>query len=278
MSSRFVHWAAALLLVGQLAGLVLAIPAERSRGSHFSRIALYVVGPIASLVSTLTWAGEDLVSTLATKQRLSDENARLRQELNATKLRVLELSGKAEAADRLAAAAAYQAPEHAALRAADVVYIDHLSWLRSMVVHTGSPEVRVNTPVVGPNGLVGRVVDAVGGYAKVQLLTDRAAAVGVMIGRTRRQGVARGLGDAELELSYLPVQADVRIGDQVLTSGVDGIYPRGVAVGWVRAVGTGGGLFHAIEVSPAEDFGTLDVVYLLATPALPAGLLDEPAP
>jgi rod shape-determining protein MreC len=84
--------------------------------------------------------------------------------------------------------------------------------------------------------------------------------------RTRRQGVVRGSArDAGfgLELDYVPLQADVRVGDRIVTAGIDGIYPRGIPVGTVASVEPGGQLFHKIALVPAVDFGSLDQVYLL---------------
>ena len=128
--------------------------------------------------------------------------------------------------------------------------------------------------MVENRGLVGRVVAAGRGYAKVQLLTDRSSAVGAMIERTGRQGVARGDGHSGLELEYVPLQADVRPGDRVVTAGIDGIYPRGLPIGVVREVGQGAQIFATIKVAPLVDFGSLDHVFLL--PPLPdARVLSE---
>jgi len=98
----------------------------------------------------------------------------------------------------------------------------------------------------------------------VQLVTDRSSAVGAMIERTGRQGVARGDGHSSLELDYVPLQADVRPGDRVVTAGIDGIYTRGIPIGVVSAVRPGTQLFFRVEVAPLVDFGALDHAYLLA--------------
>jgi rod shape-determining protein MreC len=89
--------------------------------------------------------------------------------------------------------------------------------------------------------------------------------------RNRRQGVVRGSGDASdsLDFDYVPLQAEIRPGDRVVTAGIDGVYPRGIPVGTVVAVEPGGQLFHRIRLAPTVDFGTLDQVYLLDHPALP---------
>ncbi len=135
-------------------------------------------------------------------------------------------------------------------------------------------DVEQEQPVLSPAGLVGRVVLVSGPYAKVQLITDGAAAVGGMILRTRRQGVVRGGGreGGGLSFDYVPATADVRPGDVILTAGIDGVYPRGITVGTVVAVESGGQLFRKIRLAPAADFGALDQVYLLEHAPLPQEL------
>ena len=113
------------------------------------------------------------------------------------------------------------------------------------------------------DGLVGRVVVAPSPYAKVQLVTDRAASVGGMVERTRRQGVVKGSSSGSLDFAFVPLQADVRVGDLVVTAGIDGIYPRGVPIGTVVEVKPGDELFHEISLAPTVDFGVLDQVYIL---------------
>jgi rod shape-determining protein MreC len=124
------------------------------------------------------------------------------------------------------------------------------------------------------------VVTVSGPYAKVQMITDRLAGVSAMILRNRRQGVVRGGGRGDgLELDYVPLQADVRPGDRVLTAGIDGVYPRGIPIGTVASVEAGGQqLFHRIQVVPAVDFGAVDQVYLLEYQAVPPPLTQESRP
>jgi rod shape-determining protein MreC len=188
------------------------------------------------------------------------------------KLRLLRSSELGDEMARLGSAVEYAPPPIGRIRAADVIYIDRSSLLRTLVLYAGPTEAKVNQPVLSPEGLVGRVVVVAGHYAKVQLITDRAAAVGAMALRTRRQGVVRGSARDPgfgLELDYVPLQADLRAGDRIVTAGIDGIYPRGIPVGTVASVEPGGQLFHKIRLTPAVDFGSLDQVYLLEHEPVP---------
>jgi rod shape-determining protein MreC len=144
-----------------------------------------------------------------------------------------------------------------------------------LVVDAGGYSPRENQPVVSPLGLVGRVVVAAGRYGKVQLVTDRAAAVGAMLERTRRQGVVRGDGQGGLEMDYVPAQADVAVGDRVVTAGIDGVFPRGVPVGRVTRVEPGSELFHRILLAPAVDLAELDQTYLVDRQGVPDAMKEE---
>lgn len=269
MDERRTGWLLALLLVGQLVLLALQVPGAGGRRSYLETVALRVVGPPARLV---TGAGSKLSGTgrsLRLQSSLVKENRDLRGEVERLRLELLRLRDLESEVGRLSAALDYASPPIGRVRATDVVYVDHTSWLRTLVVWAGEGAAWVDQPVLAPEGLVGRVVLVSGPYAKVQLVTDRAAAVGVMVARTRRQGVVRGAGTGSLVLDYVPLQADVRPGDRVLTAGIDGVYPRGIPVGTVSRVEPGGQLFHHIEVAPAVDLGSLDRVYLLESRPVP---------
>jgi rod shape-determining protein MreC len=118
--------------------------------------------------------------------------------------------------------------------------------------------------VVGVDGLLGRVVGTGERTARVQLLSDRLAAVGVLLPRSGRVAVARGNGTGGIFVEYVPVIADVVAGDQVVTSGTDGIYPRDLPVGTVEAVRrVGSSLFFELPVRLTARPETEATVFVL---------------
>lgn len=211
---------------------------------------------------------------MALRRTLLAENLRLREEVGELREQAIRNFGLAEDLDHLAAALTYTRAFEPDLQVADLVYIDYASWLQTAILKTAADSVGVNQPVVAGKGLVGRVVLVAGPYAKVQLITDRAASIGVMIDRTHRQGVVKGAGRGNLELDYVSLQADVRVGDLVTTAGIDGIYPRGIPVGIITAAIPGDDLFYEIRVAPAVDFGLLDQVYILEEEAVPEAVKE----
>src|SRR5437762_3408430 len=132
------------------------------------------------------------------------------------------------------------------------------------------------TGYVTPRGVVGRVVTPTARASKVQLLIDRNAAAGVLIERSRAQGVALGSGDDRLRLEYVAETGDVIVGDVVVTSGIDGIYPKGLTVGRVESVDKNGA-YRQITVRPAVDFSSLEDVLVILTPTAAKEVAQETA-
>ena len=262
MDERRTGWVLIVVLVGQL--VYLAIQGARVGETRLEMLGLRLLGPMARGVASIPAGFAGAREGVKLRGTLIEENRQLRHEVEALRLRLLRLTDIEGEMQRLGDAVRYPTPPAGGVRAVDIVYADHSSWLRTLILYTGKTQAQHNQPVLSPDGLVGRVIDVAGSYAKVQLITDRAAGVGGMILRTRRQGVVRGGGrGSALELEYVPLQADVRPGDRVLTAGIDGVYPRGIPIGSIVSVERGGQLFHRIQVAPAVDFGTLDQVYLL---------------
>jgi len=145
-----------------------------------------------------------------------------------------------------------------------VVGLDASAWFQSLTVNRGSDqEVERNAPVIGSGGLVGRVVAVGAQVARVQLISDRTSSVGALLVRSRARGIVSGEGQTTLQMKYVSNLEDVKVGDLVVTSGVDGIYPKGLAVGRVESVRNGPGLFKLISLSPAANIERLEEVFIL---------------
>lgn len=273
MNERRTGWLLIGLLLGQM--LMVAVQASGAGTSRLEAGALRVLAPMARVVSRTVGSVEQVGENLRQRSSLQVENEQLQAEnlqLHRQLQRLRELESQVE---QLAEAVNYTPPAGGDYRVADVVYVDHTSWVRTLVLYAPGADLAVNQAVLTSRGLVGRVVLVADPYAKVQLVTDRAASVGALIQRTRRQGLVRGTGSGELELTYLPRQSDVRTGDRVVTSGIDGVFPRGIPIGTVASVETGADLFHRIHLAPAVDFGTLDHAYVLERAGIPEEILSS---
>ena len=104
--------------------------------------------------------------------------------------------------------------------------------------------------------------------SKVQLLIDRDAAAGAIVERTRAQGVVVGTGTDRFRLDHVPGAADIQVGDQVVTSGIEGIYPRGFLIGQIESINWQSGEFASVVIRPAVEFSALEsVLVVLGTPS-----------
>ena len=160
--------------------------------------------------------------------------------------------------------------------AAEVIASGATPDFRTLTIDKGTQQgLRPDMAVLAPAGVVGRVVVPSLRAAKVQLLIDRNAAAGALIERSRAQGVVVGAGDELLRLEYVAEIADVAVGDVVVTSGIDGIFPKGFIIGRVEALDRSGRAYRHITVRPAVDFSSLEEVLLVLTPTPAREMADE---
>ena len=137
---------------------------------------------------------------------------------------------------------------------------------RTVTIDKGTSEgVKPDMAVISPAGVVGRIILPTGRAAKVQLLIDRDAAAGAVAERSRAQGVVVGTGTS-LRLDHVPGTADIKVGDRVVTSGIEGIYPKGFEIGQIESIERRAGEFSAILIRPAVEFSSLEAVLVVLTP------------
>jgi rod shape-determining protein MreC len=196
-----------------------------------------------------------------------EENAELKQQLVDAQIQLQQqraLADRSRGLDRLLGLR-----ERLTLNtvAAEVIALGATPDFRTMTIDKGSQQgLKSDMAIIAPAGVVGRVVVPSLRAAKVQLLIDRNAAAGALIERSRAQGVVVGAGDEMLRLEYVSEIADVAVGDVVVTSGIDGIFPKGFIIGRVEAVDRNGRAYRRITVRPAVDFSSLEEVLVVLTP------------
>jgi rod shape-determining protein MreC len=209
-------------------------------------------------------------------QQVQEENAALRVELQNLQVRFQQERAEAQRTDNLRQLLELRDRANLETVAAEVIAGPASPDFRTVTIDKGSSDgLATDMAVISPAGVVGRVILPSGRAAKVQLLIDRNAAAGVLIERTRVQGVVMGVGDGVLRLQYVPGTADVKTGDLVVTSGIDGIYPKGFVIGTVEHADRGAGAFHEITVRPAVDFARLEEVLIVKSVPASRELIEE---
>jgi len=153
--------------------------------------------------------------------------------------------------------------------AAEVIAGNPDSVMRTVTINRGSSDgVLADMGVIAPGGIVGRVIGPVARHAaRVQLIIDRNAAAGALVERTRAGGMVVGLeAHPPLRMDLVSNLADVKPGDNVVASGVDGIYPKGYLIGRIERADRGTGLYLLITVRPGVDFSSLEQVLVVMVP------------
>lgn len=120
-----------------------------------------------------------------------------------------------------------------------------------------------DSTIITRDGVVGRVISAGNLNSVVQLIVDSQSAVGFIVRSTRRLGILKGNGGSELEMEYIDDDNDIRQGDELITSGQDQIYPKGLPLGVVVSVGPRQGNFKLVRIRPSVNLGHLEEVLCL---------------
>ena len=209
-------------------------------------------------------------------QQVEEENARLKHELQAMQVSLQQERAEAQRTDNLRQLLELRERAQLDTAAAEVIAGAASPDFRTVTIDKGSSEgLATDMAVISPAGVVGRVILPSRRASKVQLLIDRNAAAGALIERTRVQGVVMGNGDGMLRMQYVPGTSDVKTGDLVVTSGIDGIYPKGFVIGTIDHADRGAGAYHEIIVRPAVDFSRLEEVLIVRTPPASRAIIEE---
>ena len=212
-------------------------------------------------------------------QQVQQENISLKQEMQTLQVKLQQERAEAQRTDNLRQLLELRERANLDTVAAEVIAGAASVDFKTVTIDKGSSEsLDTDMAVISPAGVVGRVILSSRRASKVQLLIDRNAAAGALIERTRVQGVVVGIGDGLLRMQYVPGTADVKTGDLVVTSGIDGIYPKGFVIGTIDHADRGVGAYHEIVIRPAVDFARLEEVLIVRTPpASRAAQVEEPA-
>lgn len=265
------------LFLAIMLGHVILISAQvpsKSGPKVLEAVVLGVFGEVQRATAAVTGVTFDLWSRYADLRRVRDENDVLRQQVTDLQVELLEERALAQRAAGLQRLLEFRAQVSLPTLAAQVIAGDATPGFRMITIDRGSSDgVSRDMAVIGPKGVVGRIVgDPVARAAQVQLIIGRNAAAGAMIERSRASGVVvGGAGDPPLAMEYVSNLADVGEGDLVVTSGIDGIYPKGFPIGRVESAVRGPNLYQLIKVRPLVDFSSIEEVLVVLAPPGPAG-------
>jgi rod shape-determining protein MreC len=151
---------------------------------------------------------------------------------------------------------------------AEVIGRDPTAWFKTVIINKGYKDnVSVGMPVLVSEGIVGQIVDVSGRYAKVLLIVDQNSAVDALVQRTRARGLVKGEFADQCRLEFVLRKEDIQVGDAIVTSGLDSVFPKGLPIGEVKAVADETTeMFHTVTVAPYVDFEKLEELLVLLSP------------
>lgn len=272
---------AALLLV------LLNLPGAASRAVKSA--VRETAAPPQSLWAGLSLRAREAVSTLRGIGGLSARNAELESELLQARAELRRLEAFREENETLRAQLGYAARSPYRLISAEVIARDASGWWQSLRLGQGARDgIAPDRAVLTPDGLAGRTVEVTPRTADVLLISDPSSQVAVEIPRLRAFGILHGEGvqadgRVHLRINFIDRRAALQPGDEVITSGLGGMFPRGIPIGRVDRADPDDdealGLYQSAQVTPRVELGALRQVFVMAEPSdAPAAEAGAPRP
>lgn len=269
MFSKKMMVVAGLIVLVTINVIILSVTSRQRHSPYgLGRSGIAVVAPFQEAFTRFIFFCRDIWGHYFYLVSVSMDNTVLKQQLHAAqeqnaRYREIELANI-----RLRELVDFkQAMEHPVL-SAEVIAKDPSPWFKSVVIDKGRADgVRVGFPVVVPLGIVGQVTEASNRYARVLLIIDQNNAVDGLVQRTRARGMVKGAAAGNCMFKYALRKHDIRVGDTIISSGLDGVFPKGIRIGSVaEVVKTHSGIFQEVSVTPFADFEKLEEVLVIINP------------
>jgi rod shape-determining protein MreC len=276
-SKKMIMIVGAIILIAVNIIILSVNSQDRTPSTRIGQFTLFLISPFQETVSNGIHFVEDiwrhyfdLVGVAQQNDALSkglmlanEKNNRLKEiELSHTRIQLL-LNFKSNLKQQMVAAA--------------VVGMDPSPWFKTVVIDKGRDSgVQQGMPVVTPGGIAGLISDASTAYAKVLLITDQNSAVDALVQGTRVRGIVKGEPSGRLSLDYVLRRHDVVKGDIIISSGLDGVFPKGIQIGYVHEVNKpNSGIFQEVSVTPYVDFEKLEEVLVIVDAPEPMEFSDS---
>lgn len=259
-----------------IVAIVITLAIFMIRATHLEReitvpeIAFkYIFTPFQMAVVAIENAGKSGISFLISLKDLAEENKKLKEEVRQLKSELAKMEEYKIQNKRLKELLQYKefTIDNYDLISAGVIGRNPSNWFSTITINRGMQDgIKPNMTVLVPEGLVGKVVIVHSNTAEVLLITDPRMGVGAVVQQTRLPGVVRGVtGSCErLKMLHLPKDTQIKRNQVVVTSGLGGVYPKGIRIGRIlKAYNDPSGLFQIAEVEPFVDFKRLEYVFVV---------------
>jgi rod shape-determining protein MreC len=260
-----------IILVGvlflQVLGLAMQVKKNGVEVEKTRLIRIWVVDAVTPFERMLVWVQTstgNLWHNYFYLRGVRAENRQLKDQIEQMRLQQVRLADDAAQARRLQTLLAFKEQFISRTVAAQVIGSSGSDLSRVIYIDKGENSgIRRDMAVMTADGIVGKVLLVYPSVAQVLLINDQSSGVGALLEKTRLQGVLRGTSNGEVVLERVMSDEQVSVGEPVLTSGGDQIFPKGLPVGTVTRVGNGRDLFLNIKIKPAADLSKLEEVLVL---------------
>lgn len=266
--------AGALLMLSAL--LVLRTSGSRSRSDRLGGLFLEALAPVQRVLVTVGQAMVNVWSGAGDLWTARQEVVVLRERVRAMEQDAARSGEIAVENERLHRLLDFRQQLTGDLLTARVIGRDATDLSHTILLDRGEADgIAVGAAVVAPEGVVGQIFHVSPHAARVLLITDHNSGADALVQRSRVRGIAEGNVDGTIGLKFIKRTDDVQIGDKVVTSGLDGIFPKGFLIGEVTGVDKRGqSMFQSIDVTPVVSFGRLEEIMVSRGPVTRA---DQPA-
>ena len=233
--------------------------------SYLDSLASLIISPFQSLFTKSVQSVSDVINNYFYLVSVSKENERLKLEVDKLVNENNELIEGISRQKRLEGLMAYQGDRKKNSLVASVIGRDATQWSKVLIIDKGSLQgVKKYLAVVTNSGVIGQIIYAGPNTSKVLLTIDSRSAVDSIFQDSRVSGVVVGTGKEQCQIKYVPNNAKIKVGDRVLSSGLGGIFPKGLFIGTVfQVVKKKQGLFQEITLVPSSDLSKLEEVLVL---------------
>jgi rod shape-determining protein MreC len=237
---------------------------NRRHANAFEQGVMNLMAPLYGVVSRVNGFASGIWTDYIDLVGVNKQNRQLKETIKLLNSRLTATGEAALANERLQKLLQLKSSLHFPALAASVIGEDGSPWFKTIVIDRGTVDgLREGMPVVAVDGVVGQVVKVAAGSSRVLLLTDHASGIAAVVQRSRARGVVKGAGD-HCSLEFALHDEDVKVGDTMITSGIGGIFPKGLPVGEVIMVRKGEyGIFQTIEIRPRVNLTKLEEVLVI---------------
>ncbi len=241
------------------------------------QFVIEITAPFQKLIKQTTNSTEELWLNYFHLVDVHHENTQLKSEIHELKMANSRYRELLATQGRLEELLQFKQTINRPVLAAQVIGLDPTGWFKSVIIDKGKwAGLRLDMPVVNAFGVVGRVVSVSSNYAKVLLIIDQNSAVDCLVQRSRDRGMLKGLMSEICKLDYVAKSNDITVGDIVVTSGLGGVFPKGLPVGRILDVKEiSGELFKDIKIRTAVDFSKLEEVLVILEESKSSSQLKE---